>query len=71
MEYQMSGFSNLCGTCEYWVGPRQPNSYASHVILASQSVNGKCMCPNAPWARADKLSNVTACNCYKKWAILK
>lgn len=71
MEYQMAGHSKLCGTCEYWVGSRQPNTFGSAVILDGQSVNGKCFCLNGPHARGDRLSNSTTCNCYKKWAALK
>ena len=71
MEHQMGGHNKLCGTCEYWLGARQPNFYASHVVLAAESINGKCGCLNGPHARGDRLSNYTACNYYKKWAILK
>ena len=67
----MSGHSKLCGTCEYWVGPRQPNFYSTHVMLPDQSVIGKCYCQNAPWLRADRFSNCTTCAYYKKWQILK
>ncbi len=71
MEYQMNGQQNLCATCEFWSGPRQPNYFCSHVVLPDQSIIGKCYCQNAPWMRADRYSNATSCNCYKKWAVLK
>lgn len=71
MEYQMGGYQKLCATCEYWIGPRQPNFLYSHVVLPNESVAGKCACYNGPHARADRLSNFTVCNCYKKWAVLK
>lgn len=71
MEYQMNGISKLCGTCEYWVGPRQPNIYGTFVILENQSVSGKCWCLNCPYARSSKLSNTCSCNYYKKWSVLK
>lgn len=38
MEYQMSGNSKLCATCEYWVGSRQPNTFGTTVILEDQSI---------------------------------
>ena len=44
MEYPMPGHSKLCGTCEFWVGPRQPNFYANAVLLSDQSIVGKCYC---------------------------
>ena len=71
MEYKMNGCEKLCATCEYWVGPRQPDFYGSHVVLPDQCVKGKCMCLNAPWARSDRFSNTTTCNNYKKWGVLK
>ena len=71
MEYQMSGNSKLCGTCEYWTGSRQPNTFGSAVILESQSIPGKCFCLNGPHARGERLSNSTSCFCYKKWATLR
>ena len=69
--YQMSGFSKLCGTCNYWVGPRQPNYFGSHVELQNQSVKGKCFCYGGPHMRVDKLSNSCACSRYEKWTVLK
>lgn len=71
MEYQMNGHSKLCGTCEYWNGPRQPNFYGSSVILTEQCVKGKCWCLTSPHARADRFSNYTTCPYYKKWSLLK
>ena len=71
MEYKMNGCQMLCATCEYWAGPRQLDYFGCHVVLPDQSVNGKCMCLNGPLARADRLSNHTTCNFYKKWAVLK
>ena len=71
MEYPMPGHSILCGTCEFWVGPRQPNFYANAVLLPQQSVVGKCYCLTGPFARADRYSNFTTCQYYKKWSVLK
>ena len=71
MEYSMSGFSKLCATCEFWVGPRQPDTYGMAVILPAQSVPGKCWCLNGPHARATAQSNQTTCGCYQKWAVLR
>ena len=71
MEYQMGGHSKLCGTCEYWMGARQPNTFGSSVILADQSVSGKCWCLNGPHARSERFSNTTTCFSYKKWSVLK
>ena len=71
MEYKMGGHSKLCATCEYWIGPRQPNEYGSTVILREQSIKGKCWCLNGPHARGERYSNSTTCFCYKKWAVLK
>ena len=71
MEYKMGGHSKLCATCEYWIGPRQPNEYRSTVILPEQSIKGKCWCLNGPHARGERYSNSTTCFCYKKWAVLK
>ena len=67
----MGSCQKLCATCEYWSGPRQPNWLGSHVVLPDQSVGGKCVCLNGPHARADRLSNMTACYCYEKWKVLK
>ena len=71
MEYQMSGCSKLCGTCEFWVGPRQTSSFNTNVLLDGQSVYGKCGCLNGPHARGERLSNMTTCFNYKKWSVLK
>ena len=71
MEYQMERNRKLCGTCEYWVGPRQPNMYGTSVILPDQSIIGKCWCLNGPHARGERYSNYTTCFCYKKWSVLK
>lgn len=71
MEYQMPGHSKLCGTCDYWVGPRQPNFYSSAVLFPDQGVKGKCWCLTGLHARADRYCNFTTCNCYKKWTVLK
>ena len=71
MEYPMSGHSKLCATCEYWVGQRQPNFYGTSVMLSEQGVKGKCWCLTGPYARADRYSNFTTCQCYKKWSVLK
>lgn len=71
MEYQMAGHQKLCATCEYWVGTRQPNFYSTHVVLEAQSCKGKCWCLNGPHARAERYSNFTTCQCYKKWSVLK
>lgn len=71
MEYQMSGYQKLCGTCEFWMGPRQPNFYGSHVVLPDQSVYGKCWCLEGPFKRCDRLSNMSVCQYYKKWSVLK
>ena len=61
MEYKMGGHSKLCATCEYWIGPRQPNEYGSTVILPEQSIKGKCWCLNGPFKRCDRLSNMSVC----------
>ena len=71
MSYPMSSFSKLCGTCEFWIGPRNPNFFGTHVELDSQSVKGKCWCLNGPHPRTERYSNSTTCSCYKKWAVLK
>ena len=71
MEYQMGSHQKLCATCEYWMGTRQPNWLGSHVILPDQSIAGKCWCLNGPHARAERYSNHTTCQCYKKWSVLK
>ena len=67
----MNGHSKLCGTCEYWLGPRQLNFYSTSVILSESNVKGKCWCLTGPFARAERLSNFTTCPCYKKWSVLK
>ena len=71
MEHLMNGHSKLCGTCEYWMGQRQPNFYSTSVIFSEPSVKGKCWCLTGPHARADRYSNFTVCTCYKKWSLLK
>ncbi len=72
MSYPMSGTQRLCGTCCYWVGPREPNFYGSAVMLDNQSIKGKCFCLNgAPHARAERYSNNSACSCYKRWCVLR
>ena len=71
MDYKMGSGQKLCATCEYWAGPRQLDFFASSVVLPNQSVNGKCACRNASWYRGDRLSNMTACFSYQKWACLK
>lgn len=71
MEYRMGSCQKLCATCEFWIGPRQPNEYATSVILPEQSIKGKCWCLQGPHARAEKYSNSTTCFCYKKWGVLK
>ena len=67
----MAGHSKLCATCNYWVGPRQLNFMASHVILPQQSIMGKCQCQGGPFLRGDRLSNMCACSRYEKWSVLK
>ena len=52
MSYQMAGHSKLCATCNYWLGPRQINWSASHVVLEEQSIKGKCWCQGGPHMRA-------------------
>ena len=71
MEYQMNGHIKLCATCEYWVGPRQPNFYGNMVVLPQQSIYGKCWCLTGPFKRTDRLSNSSVCNYYQKWSVLK
>ncbi len=71
MEYQMHGHIKLCGTCEFWVGPRQPNFYGNAAVLPEQSVKGKCFCLEGPHKRADRFSNHSTCFYYKKWSVLK
>ena len=71
MEYQMGSTMKLCATCEYWIGTRQPNFYATHVVLPTQSVEGKCFCMGGPHFRANRLSNSTTCFKYEKWKMLK
>ena len=70
MPYQMLGQLKLCATCNFWVGPRQPDYYGRAVVLESQIVKGKCWCLNGPYARVDKYSNNTTCPRYEKWAML-
>lgn len=69
--YQMSEGAKLCATCEYWIGPRQPNYIGSHVELEQQSVKGKCFCYGGPHMRSERLSNMCACSRYEKWSVLK
>ncbi len=71
MEYKMAGHRVLCATCEYWMGPRQPDYFGNMVVLPDQAVLGKCWCLGSPLARADRYSNSTTCQNYKKWGILK
>ena len=71
MEHQMNGCIQLCGTCEYWMGPRSVSCTSTNVVLPRESTEGKCGCTNSPDARMDKRSNTTTCACYRKWAILK
>ena len=71
MSYQMAGHSKLCATCNYWLGPRQINWCASHVVLEEQSIKGKCWCQGGPHIRADRFSNSCACSRYEKWSVLK
>jgi hypothetical protein len=67
----MGSTQKLCGTCCYWVGPREPNFYGSAVMLDNQSVKGKCFCFGGPHMRADRLSNFTTCSRYEKWKVLR
>ena len=67
----MGSGQKLCGTCEYWLGQRQPDYFGGSVILPEQSINGKCGCLNCPFARSERLSNTCACSNYKKWSVLK
>ena len=71
MEYKMGGHSKLCATCEYWIGPREPNYYGNMVVIENQSAKGRCWCLNGPYPRADRLNNITACSRYQKWAVLR
>ena len=71
MSYQMSSFQNLCATCNFWIGPRMPNTWGNAVILDDQSVKGKCWCLRGPHARADRYSNSSTCHCYQKWAVIQ
>ena len=71
MSYQMGGTQRLCATCEYWIGPREPNYFGNMVVLADQSVKGKCFCLGGPHARADRFSNTTTCSRYEKWKVLQ
>ena len=71
MEYQMNGHLKLCATCEYWMGPRQPNFYGNMVVLPQDCIKGKCWCLEGPFKRADRFSNSSVCNYYKKWSILR
>ena len=71
MAQEYNAYFKNCATCEFWVGPRQPNWISTHVILPDQSVKGKCWCLNGPMARMEKFSNHTTCSCYKKWSVLK
>ena len=71
MSYQMPGHSQLCGTCEFWVGEREPNFYGSAVVLPDQSTRGKCFCLSGPHQRADRYSNNSTCGCYRKWLLIQ
>ena len=71
MDYPMAGHTKLCGTCEFWVGPRQPNFYGNTVMLPAQNTKGNCWCLTCPYARMEKYSNTTTCMYYKKWSVLK
>lgn len=70
MGYRFGSCLNLCVTCEYWIGPRQPDYFCSGVEVPSQSVMGKCWCKGGPFFRADRMSNTSACTRYKKWEVL-
>ena len=71
MSYFMGGHSKLCATCEYWIGTRVPNEFATAIILPEQSIKGKCWCLKGPHARGERYSNSTTCWEYKKWSVLK
>jgi hypothetical protein len=71
MSYQMNGQLKLCATCEYWMGPREPNFYGNNIILPDQSVKGKCWCLTGPFKRVDRYSNMSVCYCYERWSVLK
>ena len=71
VEYRMGGNQSLCATCEFWVGPRQPDYFGSAVILPEQSIYGQCFCLESSMARAQRLSNTCACRHYKKWSLIK
>ncbi len=71
MSYQISGTENLCATCEYWIGPREPNYFGNMVVLDNQSTKGKCWCLNGPFPRSDRPSNMCACSRYEKWKVLR
>ena len=71
MDYRMNGNSKLCGTCEFWTGPRQPDTFGATIILADQHTSGKCWCLNGPHARGERFSNNTTCFCYEKWKVLR
>ena len=71
MSYQMSGNMQLCGTCEYWVGAREPSYFGNAVLLDNQSVKGKCFCLNGPFSRAERFSNSSTCGYYRKWLLIQ
>ena len=71
MSQYYNSYTKLCATCNYWMGPRIPNQWGTGITLDSTSIKGKCWCLNGPHARADRLSNYTACSRYEKWAVLK
>ena len=67
----MPSGSKLCATCNYWVGPREPDYFASGVELPDQCTKGKCWCLNGPFPRSERFSNNGCCSRYEKWAILR
>lgn len=59
-----------CATCDYWLGARDIDYFATTVKVESNTEKGRCMCPSGGFRNVQRPANMSCAN-YKKWDIFK
>lgn len=57
-----------CGTCEYWCGAREADSFGSHVRCKTDTDEGLCQARQSPRKNKEVKAGQTACVKWEKWA---
>lgn len=57
-----------CSTCEFWAGPRKPDTFRDGVEVDNAA---KGECTGKTWNRSQRSANSSSCSDWRPWGVFR